>query len=102
MQGQLKTETTKADLQAIIDRAKTQGKAPSPPTSSIQGSPSRIAKDYIPRYEPKLERTTAVGNEAAEGESFCWPTDEDMKRHSEERLRVSQVNLKFNDSLQGI
>ena len=61
-------------------------------------SPSKIAA----RYEPKLERIATVGNDAAEGESFCRPTEEDMKRHGAERLRVSKVNLKFNDSLQGI
>ena len=54
------------------------------------------------RYDPKLERIAAVGVDAAEGESFCWPTDEDVKRYSTERLRVNKVNLKFNDSLQGI
>ena len=44
----------------------------------------------------------AVGKDCAEGESFCWPADEEVKRMGEEKLRVSKLNLKYNDSLQGI
>jgi hypothetical protein len=61
-------------------------------------SPSRLSA----LYDPKLERMEAVGKECAEGESFCWPEDEEVKRMGEEKLRVSKLNLKYNDSLQGI